>query len=100
MKTFVIIISTTDISTEMDQMERVEALAGNAAVKVMMEAAEGLKRGGVKADIAQLEEDEAEAVVSGWHLQKIEKDDCKREDDHKKQSCRYNLDQEPVTHMV
>lgn len=100
MKTFVIIARTDEGKSGMTDLEMAEHIIRNRAIQTLTEAAQTLKLGGTDIEVALLNDDDAEAVVSGWHLQKMKDDDCKREDDHKKQSCRYNLDQEPVTHIV
>lgn len=100
MKTFVIIARTEESKSGMTEMEMAEMIIRNAAIKQMAEAAENLKEADADIDVAVLEDTDAEAVVSGWHLQKIEENDCKREDDHKKQSCQYELDKEPEVHIV
>ena len=83
----------------MTDMELAEIVIREKAIKTLREAAESLKCGGCDIEVRCLNTTVAEAVVSGWHLQKID-DDCKREDDHKKQSCQYELDQETAVHMV
>lgn len=100
MKTFVIIARTEESKSGMTELEMAEMLVRNAAIKQMAEAAKQLKKIEADIDVAVLEDNDAEAVVGGWHLQKKTEDDCKREDDHKKQSCQYELDQEPVVHIV
>lgn len=100
MKTFVIIARTEEARVGMTDIEMAEMVIRNVAIKQMVEAAKTLKEAGTDIEVAMLNDDDAEAVVSGWHLQKMKENDCKGEDDQKKQSCRYELDEEPVTHIV
>lgn len=100
MKTFVIIARTEESKSGMTELEMAEMVIKNAAIKQMAEAAKQLKEAEADIEVAVLEDTDTEAVVSGWHLQKRTGDDCKREDDHKKQSCKYELDQEPEVHIV
>lgn len=100
MKTFVIIARTDEAKSGMTDLEMAEHIIRNRAIQTLTEAAQTLRLGGTDIEVALLHDDDAEAVVSGWHLQKKKEDDCKREDDHKKLSCQYELDQEPEVHLV